>query len=206
MHPTHTWQDGSSDARPHHAGRAQGVNVSIQAIQQAANKSGHPLSVQYVLCVNSYCCKHEHPVSVYSRTSQHALLSLFHVSLLMVEEKSIFFWKITWSYPLINTWLWGLFVQRCWHTAVKDCLVMINGTQSGCCAVASLHPGVSMEIIFISWNWYPLASYLSAFLCTCSLIKYTRWICAGHVIRSWLCLRCLFLHCIILLIGSELWK
>lgn len=122
-------------------------------------------------------------------------------------RRKIIFWKSTWSYLLINTLLWGLFVHKCWrHTAVKDCLVVINDIQSGCCAVASHHPGVSMEIIFISWNWYPLASSPSAFLCSSDLIKYTRWIWAGHVIRSWSCLCCLFLHCKRLLICSELWQ
>lgn len=44
--------------------------------------------------------------------------------------------------------------SRTYSSARTDCSVILN---AGCSAVASHHPRVSMEMIFISLNWFPLA-------------------------------------------------
>lgn len=159
----------------------------------------------------SVCCLHSH----HCWTCKHPHLLLYVVSGILFLYRQEF--ELFESEEFSCTTLWDRFPGSWWRLGGRvwfivadmflctDRLLSWLMVSSRAAAVASNYPRVSMEMIFISWNWYPLSS-LPAFLCTSDLIKYTRWIWADLVIRSWSCILRLFLHCKRLLIGRELWK
>lgn len=149
-----------------------------------------------VCCVHSdHCQACEHKKNAFSAVFGKCLIypqyEVFHC----VGENNVSKAHIKSSHDnyLAVRFVCAWMLKMCFPETIS-CLVMINGIQSAWCAVASDYPRLSMEMILISWNWYPLSS-LPAFLCISDLIKYTRWIWAGLVIRSWSCLLHLFLHC-----------